>query len=105
MDNIYTFVIELSEITLELFAMNATECRNGKTCTLADVIRLPYDERKLLSWHSLELDSGDTLYVIHFYLARQINLALEYYFETDNMEWFDVIRESYFRQIGILYGK
>ena len=95
-------MIELSDITLELFAMNATECRNGKTCTLEDVVKLPYDERKHLSWHLLELESGCELYIIHFYMCRQINLGLEYIFETDNTDWFNAIRESYFDRIRML---
>lgn len=106
LDNIYTFMIELGEITLEITHINATECRNGKTCTLADVIKLPYDERKYLSWHKIEdEESGLMNYYIHFYMCRQANLGLEYLFKTDNIDWFNAIRESYFSRIRILYDK
>ena len=89
----------LSQINLDLKYVNFQQYNKTKQVTLQDILGLPYDERKYLSF----LEIAPSEYVIHFYLSRQSNLALEYMvFFTDETQ-FNAIKKQYYDALRTLY--
>ena len=94
-------MIILSQINLDLRYVNFQHYGKTKQVTLQDILELPYDERKYLSF--IEVRPGE--YIIHFFLSRQSNLALEYMLEVEDEEQFNTIKKQYYDTLRTLYHK